>query len=190
MKLDKDSILNTKFVTNDFEIDFNELAKMKFDKLLHRLQVLDIEYIFLDMDGTIVEYYNNRSMFIDNWFESLQFYYKEPLLSNIMMVKRLSQRLGCKVFILSGAPNNVVMHDKLKWLENWVDFVDNEDIFFIGNQEHKINSIEQILETFIPQEEVKKLSKEKVLLIDDELENLRKAEHNGYSVLHVSSLCV
>ena len=42
MKLDKDSILNTKSITSDFEIDFNELAKMKFDKLLHRLQALDI----------------------------------------------------------------------------------------------------------------------------------------------------
>ncbi|WP_459613409.1 hypothetical protein, partial [Enterobacter kobei] len=60
---------------------------MKSDKLLHRLQVLDIEYIFLDMDGTNVEYYNNKSMFIDNWFDSLQFYYKVPLLSNSMKNK-------------------------------------------------------------------------------------------------------
>ena len=190
MRLREYDVSHAKSIKNDFEVDFNKLAQVRFEELLDKLQSLDIKYIFLDMDGTIVEYCNGNSMFIDNWFKSHQFYYKEPLLSNIMMVKRLSQRLGCKVFILSGAPNNVVMHDKLKWLENWVDFVDNEDIFFIGNQEYKINSIEQILETFIPQEEVKKLSKEKVLLIDDELENLRKAEHNGYSVMHVSSLCV
>lgn len=188
MKLDKDSILNTKSITSDFEIDFNELAKMKFDKLLHRLQALDIKYIFLDMDGTIVEYCNGNSMFIDNWFKSHQFYYKTPLVSNIKMIERLSQRLGCKVFILSGAPNNLVMEAKMSWLRDWTPFV--HDVFLIGNQEYKVDSIQQVLESRLPREEIEALNKESVLLIDDELENLRKAERNGYSVLHVSSLCM
>lgn len=188
MRLREYDISHAKSFTNDFEVDFNKLAQVRFEELLDKLQSLDIKYIFLDMDGTIVEYCNGNSMFIDNWFKPHQFYYKTPLVSNIKMIERLSQRLGCKVFILSGAPNNLVMEAKMSWLRDWTPFV--HDVFLIGNQEHKVDSIQQVLESRLPREEIKTLNKERILLIDDELENLRKAERNGYSVLHVSSLCV
>lgn len=188
MRLREYDVSHAKSFTNDFEVDFNKLAQVRFEELLDKLQSLDIKYIFLDMDGTIVEYCNGNSMFIDNWFKPHQFYYKTPLVSNIKMIERLSQRLGCKVFILSGAPNNLVMEAKMSWLRDWTPFV--HDVFLIGNQEHKVDSIQQVLESRLPREEIKTLNKERILLIDDELENLRKAERNGYSVLHVSSLCV
>lgn len=188
MRLREYDVSHAKSFTNDFEVDFNKLAQVRFEELLDKLQSLDIKYIFLDMDGTIVEYCNGNSMFIDNWFKPHQFYYKTPLVSNIKMIERLSQRLGCKVFILSGAPNNLVMEAKMSWLRDWMPFV--HDVFLIGNQEHKVDSIQQVLESRLPREEIKTLNKERILLIDDELENLRKAERNGYSVLHVSSLCV
>lgn len=188
MRLRGYDVSHAKSFTNDFEVDFNKLAQVRFEELLDKLQSLDIKYIFLDMDGTIVEYCNGNSMFIDNWFKPHQFYYKTPLVSNIKMIERLSQRLGCKVFILSGAPNNLVMEAKMSWLRDWTPFV--HDVFLIGNQEHKVDSIQQVLESRLPREEIKTLNKERILLIDDELENLRKAERNGYSVLHVSSLCV
>lgn len=188
MRLREYDVSHAKSIKNEFEVDFNKLAQVRFEELLDKLQSLDIKYIFLDMDGTIVEYCNGNSMFIDNWFKSHQFYYKTPLVSNIKMIERLSQRLGCKVFILSGAPNNLVMEAKISWLKDWMPFV--HDVFLIGNQEHKVDSIQQVLESRLPREEIKTLNKERILLIDDELENLRKAERNGYSVLHVSSLCV
>lgn len=188
MRLREYDVSHAKSIKNDFEVDFNKLAQVRFEELLDRLQSLDIKYIFLDMDGTIVEYCNGNSMFIDNWFKSHQFYYKTPLVSNIKMIERLSQRLGCKVFILSGAPNNLVMEAKMSWLRDWTPFV--HDVFLIGNQEYKVDSIQQVLESRLPREEIEALNKESVLLIDDELENLRKAERNGYSVLHVSSLCM
>lgn len=188
MRLREYDVSHAKSFTNDFEVDFNKLAQVRFEELLDKLQSLDIKYIFLDMDGTIVEYCNGNSMFIDNWFKPHQFYYKTPLVSNIKMIERLSQRLGCKVFILSGAPNNLVMEAKMSWLRDWTPFV--HDVFLIGNQEHKVDSIQQVLESRLPREEIEALNKESVLLIDDELENLRKAERNGYSVLHVSSLCM
>lgn len=188
MRLREYDVSHAKSIKNDFEVDFNKLAQVRFEELLDKLQSLDIKYIFLDMDGTIVEYCNGNSMFIDNWFKSHQFYYKTPLVSNIKMIERLSQRLGCKVFILSGAPNNLVMEAKMSWLRDWTPFV--HDVFLIGNQEYKVDSIQQVLESRLPREEIEALNKESVLLIDDELENLRKAEHNGYSVMHVSSLCM
>lgn len=188
MRLREYDVSHAKSIKNDFEVDFNKLAQVRFEELLDKLQSLDIKYIFLDMDGTIVEYCNGNSMFIDNWFKSHQFYYKTPLVSNIKMIERLSQRLGCKVFILSGAPNNLVMEAKMSWLRDWTPFV--HDVFLIGNQEYKVDSIQQVLESRLPREEIEALNKESVLLIDDELENLRKAERNGYSVLHVSSLCM
>lgn len=188
MRLREYDVSHAKSIKNDFEVDFNKLAQVRFEELLDKLQSLDIKYIFLDMDGTIVEYCNGNSMFIDNWFKSHQFYYKTPLVSNIKMIERLSQRLGCKVFILSGAPNNLVMEAKMSWLRDWASFV--HDVFLIGNQEYKVDSIQQVLESRLPREEIEALNKESVLLIDDELENLRKAERNGYSVLHVSSLCM
>ncbi|WP_459591722.1 hypothetical protein, partial [Enterobacter asburiae] len=182
MRLREYDVSHAKSIKNDFEVDFNKLAQVRFEELLDKLQSLDIKYIFLDMDGTIVEYCNGNSMFIDNWFKSHQFYYKTPLVSNIKMIERLSQRLGCKVFILSGAPNNLVMEAKMSWLRDWTPFV--HDVFLIGNQEYKVDSIQQVLESRLPREEIEALNKESVLLIDDELENLRKAERNGYSVLH------
>lgn len=188
MRLREYDVSHAKSIKNDFEVDFNKLAQVRFEELLDKLQSLDIKYIFLDMDGTIVEYCNGNSMFIDNWFKSHQFYYKTPLVSNIKMIERLSQRLGCKVFILSGAPNNLVMEAKMSWLRDWTPFV--HDVFLIGNQEYKVDSIQQVLESRLPREEIEALNKESVLLIDDELENLRKAERNGYSVMHVSSLCM
>ena len=188
MRLREYDVSHAKSIKNDFEVDFNKLAQVRFEELLDKLQSLDIKYIFLDMDGTIVEDCNGNSMFIDNWFKSHQFYYKTPLVSNIKMIERLSQRLGCKVFILSGAPNNLVMEAKMSWLRDWTPFV--HDVFLIGNQEYKVDSIQQVLESRLPREEIEALNKESVLLIDDELENLRKAERNGYSVLHVSSLCM
>lgn len=188
MRLREYDVSHAKSIKNDFEVDFNKLAQVRFEELLDKLQSLDIKYIFLDMDGTIVEYCNGNSMFIDNWFKSHQFYYKTPLVSNIKMIERLSQRLGCKVFILSGAPNNLVMEAKMSWLRDWTPFV--HDVFLIDNQEYKVDSIQQVLESRLPREEIEALNKESVLLIDDELENLRKAERNGYSVLHVSSLCM
>ena len=188
MRLREYDVSHAKSIKNEFEVDFNKLAQVRFEELLDKLQSLDIKYIFLDMDGTIVEYCNNNSMFIDNWFKPHQFYYKTPLVSNIKMIERLSQRLGCKVFILSGAPNNLVMEAKMSWLRDWTPFV--HDVFLIGNQECKVDSIQQVLESCLPREEIEALNKESVLLIDDELDNLRKAERNGYSVLHVSSLCV
>lgn len=188
MRLREYDVSHAKSIKNDFEVDFNKLAQVRFEELLDKLQSLDIKYIFLDMDGTIVEYCNGNSMFIDNWFKSHQFYYKTPLVSNIKMIERLSQRLGCKVFILSGAPNNLVMEAKMSWLRDWTPFV--HDVFLIGNQEYKVDSIQQVLESRLPREEIETLNKERILFIDDELENLRKAERNGYSVLHVSSLCM
>lgn len=188
MRLREYDISHAKSITNEFEVDFNKLAQVRFEELLDKLQSLDIKYIFLDMDGTIVEYCNGNSMFIDNWFKPHQFYYKTPLVSNIKMIERLSQRLGCKVFILSGAPNNLVMEAKMSWLRDWMPFV--HDVFLIGNQEYKVDSIQQVLESRLPREEIETLNKERILLIDDELENLRKAERNGYSVMHVSSLCM
>ena len=188
MRLREYDVSHAKSIKIDFEVDFNKLAQVRFEELLDKLQSLDIKYIFLDMDGTIVEYCDGNSMFIDNWFKSHQFYYKTPLVSNIKMIERLSQRLGCKVFILSGAPNNLVMEAKMSWLRDWTPFV--HDVFLIGNQEYKVDSIQQVLESRLPREEIEALNKESVLLIDDELENLRKAERNGYSVLHVSSLCM
>ena len=76
----------------------------------------------------------------------------------------------------------------MSWLRDWASFV--HDVFLIGNQEYKVDSIQQVLESRLPREEIETLNKERILLIDDELENLRRAERNGYSVLHVSSLCM
>lgn len=94
--------------------------------------------MFIDMDGTIVEY----TVYPDSKFSTLTegtFLNAEPLNIVIENLKKISKIENLDLYILSLSKNSVIKEEKKKWLNKYVDFIDEENWIIINKEKGEYN---------------------------------------------------
>ncbi len=89
--------------------------------------------MFVDMDGTIVEYIVHPFGSITTKSKGL-FLNGEPIKSVINELEKISKIDNLDLYILSMARSNIIVHEKKEWLKNNASFI-NEDRYIILNRE-------------------------------------------------------
>ena len=95
--------------------------------------------IFWDMDGTCA------SMEMQNKEHKLEegfFYSKRPIKTVINIMKELKD-LGAGTYILSFCSYNYQKEDKLRWIKDYCNFIDNDKIIIIPRREENVKVIDQ-----------------------------------------------
>ena len=144
--------------------------------------------LFVDMDGTIVEY----SVFPDGFVTTETkevFLNAEPLEVVLNNLEKVSEIENLDVYILSLARSFIIVEEKKQWLKKYAPFIKEENYILLNkeNGDYKAENRE-----FIKSIKMKeKLDKyDYVMLLDDDHKILRRALNeigeNG-EVFHVSS---
>ena len=89
--------------------------------------------MFVDMDGTIVEYIVHPFGSITTKSKGL-FLNGKPIKSVINELEEISKIDNLDLYILSMARSNIIVHEKKEWLKNNASFI-NEDRYIILNRE-------------------------------------------------------
>ena len=89
--------------------------------------------MFVDMDGTIVEYIVHPFGSITTKSKGL-FLNGKPIKSVINELEKISKIDNLDLYILSMARSNIIVHEKKEWLKNNASFI-NEDRYIILNRE-------------------------------------------------------
>ena len=92
--------------------------------------------VFWDMDGTFVSM-DMCNLSIKN--EPGFFYTKRPIKTMLRIVKRLFD-LGAETYILSFCGYNYQKADKIRWLNDYCDFIRRENIIIIPRKEADVKT--------------------------------------------------
>lgn len=155
------------------------------DKFIH-VPFYTNKHIFLDMDGTVVEYTaqtlrpnNLPQEFTVDYINNNLFEFANPVKEMVRIVKQYFFT-GSKIYILSVSPNSETSKQKIAWLKRNMPFVEEEYIYFVGNGEKKVSTLLQIITK-------RELNKKDVTYVDDIHSMVWEASNNGLNALHVSS---
>ncbi len=144
--------------------------------------------LFVDMDGTIVEY----SVFPDGFVTTETkevFLNAEPLEVVLNNLKKVSEIENLDVYILSLARSFIIVEEKKQWLKKYAPFIKAENYILLNKENGDYNAENREFIKSIKMKE--KLDKyDYVMLLDDDHKILRRALNeigeNG-EVFHVSS---
>lgn len=134
--------------------------------------------VFLDMDGTIVEYrsFNRINCSMEECFRKGLYSNCRPLRSIIEYVKSSGYK---EVYILSQIQSYIGIKEKIEWLHEHAPFIKDENMFFISEKKSLA------LNTYV---EMLGLDKSNTVFVDDTISTLEETEDMGYASYHVSSL--
>jgi predicted kinase len=139
------------------------------------------KYLFLDMDGTVCSFSNvNRD--IDNNLDFVNgevFKHLRPVYHIIEKVRNLYKPEN--VFILTACPNNIAWEEKKWWLKQYMPFLLDENIYFVGNKDYKHVFLNHLLLK-------KKFKKQDVCVVDDNYQIIEKMRDIGVNILHPSDI--
>lgn len=133
--------------------------------------------VFIDLDGTIAEY---QQLPVDeygdiNFVEYGVFKYSKPVIPMIDKLRQLSED-GKRLFIVSASPNSICNIEKKEWVNKYLPFIKDEDIYFVGKKEFKYVFLYQLINML-------KLDPSDCMAIDDDHRVLET-----YSRLHINSM--
>lgn len=120
------------------------------------------KHVFCDMDGTVAEY---QTLPVDefgniNFVEYEVFKYSKPVVEVINKIRRLSEE-GKEIYIISASPNSIASKEKLEWVNKYMPFVKNENIYFAGNKNFKYVFLQELMSKL-------KLNPQDCMVIDDD----------------------
>lgn len=120
------------------------------------------KYVFCDMDGVVAEY---QALPVDefgniNFVQYEVFKYAKPVLEVINKMKRLSDE-GKEIYIISASPNSIASKEKTEWVNKYMPFIKNENIYFAGNKNFKYVFLQQLMSKL-------KLNPQDCMVIDDD----------------------
>lgn len=138
------------------------------------------KYLFVDMDGVIAEY---QELPVDdqgnvNFVSHVIFENAAPVEIVIEKLRTLKIH-GTKIFILSASPNSICSDQKRKWIKKFLPFIDNEDVYFVGNKDFKYLMLKDLIQHF-------QLKYEDCTLIDDDHFILNQVNNLGIRAIHPS----
>jgi 5'(3')-deoxyribonucleotidase len=94
-------------------------------------------------------------------------------------IRRSTYNKEIDIYILSVAPNSKAVEEKKQWLKEHYPYIKEENMYFVGSANRKIQTLQQIM--------VKdKLTREDVLYVDDVHEMLWEAVNIGINAIHPS----
>ena len=147
--------------------------------------------LFVDMDGTIVEYNVYPEGFVTNETKEV-FLNANPLDVVINNLKSISEIENLDIYILSLSRSNIIVEEKKQWLEKFVPFIKKENYIILNKENGEYNSENR---EFIKSAKMReKLDKyDYVMLLDDEHKILKRTQkelgENG-EVFHISSATI
>lgn len=147
--------------------------------------------MFIDMDGTIVEY----TVYPDSKFLTLvegTFFNAEPLNVVIENLKKINEIKNIDLYILSLAKNSIIKEEKKKWLRKYADFI-NEENWIIINKEKGEYSKENRDRIKCEKMKEKIMQYDYEILLDDDHKILKQTQEDlgeKCSVFHISSAII
>lgn len=147
--------------------------------------------LFVDMDGTIVEYNVYPEGFVTNETKEV-FLNANPLNIVIDNLKRLDQIENLDIYILSLSRSNIIVEEKKQWLKKYLSFVKEENYIILSRENGDYNSENrEFIKSIKMKEKLKKY--DYVMLLDDEhkiLKRTQKELKEEGTVFHVSSAVI
>lgn len=147
--------------------------------------------LFVDMDGTIVEYKVYQDGVITNETKEL-FLNAEPIQLIIDKLKKISQIDNIEIYILSLSKSNIIKSEKEKWLKKYLPFIKESNYIIPIRENEDYNSETR---TFIKGIKMKEKLDiyDYVMLLDDEhkiLKATQKELQDKGEVFHISSAII
>ena len=147
--------------------------------------------LFVDMDGTIVEYEVYPSGFVTNKTENI-FLNAKPLNVVIDNLKSISRIHNLDIYILSLSRSNIIVQEKIQWLEKYVQFIKKENYIILNKEKGDYNSENREFIKSIKMKEKLELY-DYVMLLDDEHKILKMTQQelkDKGEVFHISSAII
>ena len=147
--------------------------------------------IFIDMDGTIVEYkiYEGEKQLIEAHEDLLN---EKPVLPIIDILKEISKIQNIDLYILSLAKNTKIKEKKKEWLNKYVNFIKPTNWIIINKEAGEYNSENRNYAKYAQME--KKLKEyDYAILLDDDHKILKETNKNlegKGKVFHISSILI
>lgn len=145
--------------------------------------------MFIDMDGTIVEYiiYTEEEMHAKGRFVRL-----EPLNFIIDKLKEINKINNIDLYILTLAKNSIIVNEKKEWLKENIKFINEERWIIINKEENEYNEENR---NIIKLQKIKEKLKyyDYAILLDDDHKILKETQSylkNKCSVYHISSAII
>lgn len=144
--------------------------------------------LFVDMDGTIVEYRVFPEGYVTNETKEV-FLNAKPLNIIIENLKKINEIKNIDIYILSLSRSNIIVKEKRKWLKKYVPFIEEKNYIILNKEKGDYNSENR---EFIKSIKMKEKLNEYnfVILLDDEHKILKKTQkelNDAGMVFHISS---
>lgn len=147
--------------------------------------------MFIDMDGTIVEY----KVFPEGQLSTKtkgEFLDGEPINIVIDNLREISKIENIDLYILSLSKSNIIVDEKKVWLNKYVDFIDESNWLIINKEKGEYNKDNR---DFIKAEKIMEKSDkyDYLILLDDDHKILKKAQEKMEDrgcVFHLSSAVI
>lgn len=94
--------------------------------------------MFIDMDGTIVEYKVYKDGVLTTSTKGI-FLNGEPIKVVINNLKRISEIPNIDLYILTLSKSNIIVEEKKQWLKKYVDFIDENNWIIINKEAGEYN---------------------------------------------------
>ena len=147
--------------------------------------------LFVDMDGTIVEYNVYPDGFVTNETKEV-FLNANPLDVVINNLEMLNEIKNLDIYILSLSRSNIIVEEKKQWLKKFAPFIKEENYIILCKENGHYNSENREFIKSIKMKE--KLNKyDYVMLLDDEhkiLKRTLKELQDKGEVFHISSAII
>ena len=147
--------------------------------------------LFVDMDGTIVEYIVYPDGFITTETKEV-FLNASPLEVVINNLKEISKIENLDIYILSLSKSNIIVEEKKQWLKKYAPFIKEENYIILIKENGDYNSETR---EFVKSAKMKEKLNEYdyVMLLDDEHKILRRTKKElkeKGEVFHISSAII
>lgn len=136
------------------------------------------KHIFLDMDGVLTEYQDLITMGHPmDYVTTNIFGISKPVKPIIETIRKKFK--DSELYILSASPNSICNKQKTDWLKKHLPEIKEENIYFVGNKEHKAVMLSQLAIKL-------KLKSKDCLFIDDTHSILWDVTKMKFNAMHPS----
>lgn len=147
--------------------------------------------LFVDMDGTIVEYNVYPDGSVTNETKEV-FLNANPLNVVIDNLRKVNEIENLDIYILSLSRSNIIVEEKKQWLAKYVPFIKKENYIILSKENEEYNKENR---EFIKSIKMKEKLNEYdfVMLLDDEhkiLKRTQKELQEKVKVFHISSFVI
>ena len=147
--------------------------------------------MFIDMDGTIVEYrvYTGEKQLVEAHKNLLN---EKPILPIIKVLEKINNIENIELYILSLSKNSSIKEQKKEWLKKHIGFIKEENWIILDKEVEEYNSENR---NYIKYQQMSKRMNEfdYMILLDDDHKILKETKKNLQDkgeVFHISSVLI